>query len=221
MLGEDLELRGRLDEAEQTFNQALQVYSKDPLALCDQSAVYGDLAYTTEMRGNVQASLPLYQRAYDGYAKCSGADSHGALNEQEFLAGALMKLGRAKDALPMMEASMPIWRKINGDSPDLAEPLYFLSRAYVETGHFEEAEKGAKEMNAVQAGKVASTDRRFGATHLIWAKALAGQQKYAEALPHAEMAAKLLANAVSPGGKLMAAEAHQVLLDIQAKMHHS
>jgi eukaryotic-like serine/threonine-protein kinase len=221
MLGEDLELRGSLDEAEQTFNQALQVYSKDPLALCDQSAVYGDLAYTTEMRGNVQASLPLYQRAYDGYTKCSGVDSQGALTEQEFMAGALMKLGRAKDALPMMEASMPIWRKINGDSPDLSEPLYFLSRAYVETGHFEEAEKGAKEMNAVQAGKVAPEDRRFGATHLIWAQALVGQHKYEEALPHAEAADKLLAKAVSPGAKAMGAEAHQVLLDIQAKLHHS
>ena len=46
-LGQDLELRGRLDEAEQAFNGALQVYGQDPLALCDQSEVYGDLAYVT------------------------------------------------------------------------------------------------------------------------------------------------------------------------------
>lgn len=74
MLGEDLELRGQLDEAERAFRQALQVYGQDPLALCDQSAVYGDLAYVTEMRGDVPASLPINQCAYDGYAKCSGAD---------------------------------------------------------------------------------------------------------------------------------------------------
>ena len=56
-LGEDLQLRGRLDEAEQKFNAALDVYSTDPLALCDKSAVLGDLAYVKEMRGDVQAAL--------------------------------------------------------------------------------------------------------------------------------------------------------------------
>ena len=218
-LGEDLQLRGRLDEAEKNFNAALDVYSKDPLALCDQSEVFGDLAYVTEMRGNVQAALLLYDRAYNGYKACTGADSFGALNEQEFLAGALMKLGRAKEALPLMEAAIPTWRKIDGETPELAEPLYFLSRAYVETGHFAEAEEGAKEMQAVQEGKVAATDRRFGATNLIWARALMGQHKYQEALPHAQIADKLLLNAVSPGAKAMRAEAHQVLLDVQTRVH--
>jgi tetratricopeptide (TPR) repeat protein len=218
MLGEDLELRGRLDEAEQNFNAVLDVYSKDPLALCDQSEVYGDLAYTKEMRGEVQAAVPIYERAYDGYKRCTGPDSSGALTEQEFMAGALMKLGRAKEALPMMESAMPTWRKLDGETPALSEPLYFLSRAYVETGHFEEGEKGAQEMMAVQEGKVAATDRRFGATHLIWARALAGQHKYQEALPHAEMAAKLLAGAISPGAKVMGSEAEQVLADIKAKL---
>jgi serine/threonine-protein kinase len=218
-LGEDLELRGQLDEAERAFNEALQVYSQDPLALCEQSEVYGDLAYVTEMRGNVSASIPVYQRAYDGYAKCSGAESRGALTEQEYMAGALMKLGRATEALPMMESAMPAWRKMLGSSPDLAEPLYFLSKAYVETGHFEQGEKVAAELVAVQEGKVAPTDRRFGASHLLWAQALVGQHRDREALPHAEIADKLLAmGAVSAGGKLMGAEAHQVLVDIQSRL---
>jgi serine/threonine-protein kinase len=218
-LGQDLELRGRLDEAERAFNEALQVYAKDPAALCEQSEVYGDLAYLTEQRGNVAASISVYQRAYDGYAKCSGAESRGALTEQEYMAGALMKLGRAKEALPMMEAAMPAWRKMLGSSPDLAEPLYFLSKAYVETGHFEQGEKVAAELVAVQEGKVAPTDRRFGASHLLWAQALVGQHRDREALPHAEIADKLLAmGAVSPGGKLMGAEAHQVLVEIQSRL---
>ena len=122
-LGEDLELRGRLDEAEQMFNQTLQVYSQDPSTLCEQSEIFGELAYIKDMRGDVPASLPLYQRAWDGYKACSGAESRGALTEQEYLAGALIKLGRAREALPMMEAAMPPLRKILGTSPDLAEPL--------------------------------------------------------------------------------------------------
>ena len=218
-LGEDLELRGRLDEAEQAFNQALEVYGRDPFALCEQSEAYGDLAYVKEQRGDIQASVPLYQRAYDGYSKCSGAQSRGALTEEEFLAGALMKLGKAKDALPMMETTMPTWRKLLGQSPDLAEPLYFLTKAYVETGHYNEAEKVASEMVAIQEGKVAPTDRRFGASHLLWARALIGQHRDQEALPHAEVADKLLAaNAVSSGGKLMGVEAHQLLLSLQSRL---
>jgi serine/threonine-protein kinase len=218
-LGQDLELRGMLDEAEKTFNQALDVYAKDPAALCEQSEVYGDLGYVHEMDNEVPASVPLYQRAYDGYTQCSGANSRGALTEQEFLAGALMKLGKAKDALPLMEAAMPTWRKILGDSPDLAEPLYFLSKAYIETGHYQEGEKVAKELMAVQEGRVAPTDRRIGASQMMWARALAGQGRYKEALPHAEIADKLLATGVvSPGAIQMHADAHQVLLEVQAKL---
>ena len=86
------------------------------------------------------------------------------------------------------------------------------------SGVDEEALACAQEMQTVQQGKIAPTDRRMGGVHLIWAEALAGQHKYAEALPHAEQAEKLLtANAVSPGAKAMGAEAHQLLLDVRAK----
>ena len=92
----------------------------------------------------------------------------------------------------MMETAMPAWRKLLGSSPDLAEPLYFLSKAYVDTGHFQEGEKIAEELVAVQEGKVAPTDRRFGASHLIWAERWPGSIAIQEALPHAEIADKLL-----------------------------
>jgi eukaryotic-like serine/threonine-protein kinase len=217
-LADDLDLRGRLDEAEYWYKQALAIYEQDPLALCDQSETYGDLGSVTEMRGDVQASLPLYQRAYEGYKACSGSESRGALDEIDYRAGALIKLGRAKEAVPLLEAAMPAWRRIAPNSPDLAEPLYYLSRAYVQTGRYQDGEKMAQELVACQEGKVAPTDRRFGASHMIWAEALAGQHRYQDALPHAQIADKLLAiNAVSAGAKQMEAEAHQVLLDVQSK----
>ncbi len=218
-LGSDLELRGQLDEAETAFNQTLQVYDRDPFALCEQSDVYGDLAYVKEMRGDVPASLPLYQRAYEGYSRCSGAGSRGALTEQEYWAGALMKLGRAKEALVMMEPAMPAWRKTLGSSPDLSEPLFFLAKAYVGTGRFEDGEKAAREMLAVQEGKIAPTDRRMGASQMLLAEALVGEHRDQDALPHAEIADRLLAlNAVSAGAKLMTAEARQVLVGIQTRL---
>jgi len=220
-LAEDLELRGRVDDAEKAFRETLRVYGSDPAALCEQSAVYGELAWLRETGGDAPASVPFYQKAYDGYKACSGAESRGALMEQAYFAGALVKLGQPQRALAMMEGAMPAWRKLLGSSPDLAEPLNFLALAYLGTGHYAEAEKAAKEMVDVQSGKVAPTDRRFGASHLLWARALAGQHRYRQALPHAEIADKLLAmNAVSVGARRMGAEAHQLLLELRATLRN-
>jgi serine/threonine protein kinase len=217
-LGSDLELRGQIQDAQQVFRRALAVYAQDPAALCEQSEVLGDLAYSYQMNGDPAASLPLYQKSYEGYTTCSGPDSRGALTEQEFLAGVLVKTGRQAEALAMMEKAMPVWRKLEGTSPDLAEPLNFLTLAELANGHWEQAERHAQEMVEIQTGKVEASDRRFGASHLLWARALAGQKRFSEALPHAEIADRLLArNAVSVGAKQSSAEAHQLLLDIQSK----
>jgi hypothetical protein len=133
-----------------------------------------------------------------------------------------MKLGRSQEALPMIVQSMPAWRRILGDSADLSEPLYFLAEANDETGHFEDAEAAVKEAIAVQTGKIAPTDRRFGALDWLWARALVGEHRYRDALPHAENADRLLvSSAVSPGAKKTAAEAHQLLLDIQSHLASS
>jgi hypothetical protein len=119
----------------------------------------------------------------------------------------------------MMETAMPIWRKMLGSSPDLAEPLNFLALADVETGHYPEGEKAAQEMVEVQTGKVEASDRRFGASHLLWARALAGQGRYREALPHAEIADTLLTKgAVSAGAKKAGSDVHNELLEIQSKL---
>jgi hypothetical protein len=136
------------------------------------------------------------------------------------MASVLMKLGRAREALPIMQATLPAWRKLDGKSADFAEPLWYYARANLANGNFAEAEKAAIELDGVQKGKIAPTDRRMGASNMLLAEALAGQHRYAEALPHAVIADQLLyTTAVSPGAKLMGNEAHQTLIDIQAKVH--
>lgn len=218
-LGTDLEWRGRLDEAEPIFNQALQLYLKDPLAVCDQSAVYSRLAVLQDTRGFVKESLPLYQRAYDGYKTCSGPESLGALEQEAHIAGALIKLGRAREAVPMLENTVPAWRKIVGSGPQLSDPLCLLSRGYLELGRYAEAEKAAKEAVDIQGGRIAPADRRIGTSHLMWARALVGQGRYQEALPHAQIADTLLAkNAVSVSAKQAASEANAVLASVQSKL---
>lgn len=218
-LGTDLEWRGRLDEAEPIFNQALQMYLKDPLAVCDQSAVYSRLGSLQDARGFVRESLSLYQRAYDGYKTCSGPDSLGMLEQQAHIADALIKLDRAQEAVPMLEKTLPAWRKIVGSGPQLSEPLCLLSQGYIELGRYPEAERAASEAVNIEGGRIAPTDSRFGASHLMWARALVGQGRYQEALPHAQIADTLLTkNADSVSAKQAASEAHQVLTDVQFKL---
>ena len=80
------------------------------------------------------------------------------------------------------------------------------------------ARAGAAAVSVLQTALTKASESPVSLYHLGMAEALAGQHKYAEALPHAEQADKLLtANAVSPGAKAMGAEAHQLLLDVRAK----
>ena len=219
MLASDFEERGRLDEAEQLIHEAIAIYGHEPYAICDQSEMYADLAYISGARGDVEASLPLYQKAYEGYKACSGPDNKGTLVVEDYMAGAMIKLGRAKEAVAMLEASMPAWRKVAGSSPDLANPLHYLAVGYVDTGQYAQAEKTAEELVKVQEGKVAPDDHRMGSSQLVWARALAGEHRYQEALPHAEIADRVLAQTVlSPSQKQTSSDAHVVLLDIQSKL---
>ncbi len=218
MLAEDFEGRGRLDDAEHLIGEDIAIYSHEPYAMCDQSQMYEDLGYIEVSRGNIEASLPLYQTAYDGLKACSGPDAKNTLMVQDLLAGAMLRLGQAKTALPMLEASLPAWKKIAGSSPDLFVPMYYLSRAYVQTGRYSEGETVAKELAALLEGKIRPTDRRIGVTQMVWARALAGQHLYQEALPHAEIASRVLVNGAVPYTKQLDSEAHQVLLDLQSKL---
>jgi eukaryotic-like serine/threonine-protein kinase len=216
-LGWDLKNRERYAESEAAYNRALAVYMKDAEAKCDQSAVYGELAAVKDLGGDPQGSLPLYSQAYEGVKACEGADSRSALEQQDRMAGAMIKVGRAREALPLLESILPAWRKVAGTSPDMAEPLSYLTRAYVATGRFADAERSAKEFFAVQDGKVAPMDRRIGEAQLLWARALMGEHREAEAVPHAQAAVKLLNGGVSDDAKQMDAQAQMVLRQLEAR----
>jgi len=218
-LAEDLEVRGDMKTSATAFNEVLAVYKDDPAALCEQSDVYQELAWAAEMQGDHAGNLQLIQKSVEGYLRCAGPDSIGTLTAREFLAGALVKVGRAPEALALMNEDLPKWRKLIGTSQAFDEPLNFMIMAELATGHAAEAEAHAREMVAVQTGKVNPRDRRVGVSHLLWAKALILQGRYAEALPHARIADDLLQrNAVSLGAKSVMAEAHQVLSDLQSRL---
>ena len=180
--------------------------------------MYEDLAFISVSRGDIKSSLPLYRKAYEGLKECSGPDKKNTLMVQALLAGAMVRLGQSKAVVPILESSLPAWKKVSGGTPDMFPPLYYLSRAYVDTGRYADGATTAAELLTCLEGKVSATDRRIGTTQMIWAKALAGEQRYKEALPHAEIAAKLTANRSTPYTQQVGAEARQVLADIQSKI---
>lgn len=219
MLASDYEELGQLEEAGKLIQQAIAIYGNEPYAICDQSEMYADLGYIQGAGGNAAASLPLYQKAWEGDKACLGPGNRQTLVVQDFMTGAMIETGHAKEALPILEASMPAWRKSAGESPDLANPLNFLAMAYLATGDYLHAETTAEELVKVQEGKVAPDDHRMGLSQLKWAQALVGQHRYKEALPHAVVADRILVKVVhSEGQKRTSATAHQVLMDIQTKL---
>jgi len=102
-------------------------------------------------------------------------------------------------------------------SPDLGDPFYFLVQGYLATGRYQDAEKTAKVLVDLQTGKVAPTDRRFGIAHLFWARALAGQNRYEDALRTPRLPTSYSRLMQSWPNKL-GVEAHQLLLDIKSRL---
>ena len=217
-LGTDLEMRIRTNEAEPLYYEALKIYSEDPLSLCEQSAVYGDLAYLTDVRAKTQESLPLYQRSLDGFKACSGADSRDAISVIAYMAGALMELGRVKEAVPLLDGALPAWRRTQGSGQSIEELPMYLSQAYVEVGRFKEAEAICEQMTASEGGRIDPNSRHVGAMNLTWALALVGQHRYKEALPHAEIAARTLTDTTVPAEIPYNNKAREVLLETQSKL---
>jgi serine/threonine protein kinase len=217
---EDLQERGQADEAEALQNQVLSIFNKEPYPVCDQALVYRDLLFIHNQRHDFTGGLAMAQKAYDAQKICYGADSLTALSTQGFVASQMLALGRAAEVIPMLEASLPAWRKAVGpDSSHMANPLLFLSRAYVKTGNFTKAQTTAQELVRVLQGKINPHSAEMGVSQMVLAQAFAGQKRYREALFHAQIAADAFSpDAKSPGERDNGARARALLLDMQAKV---
>jgi serine/threonine protein kinase/tetratricopeptide (TPR) repeat protein len=215
-----LEQRGRLKEAAPVLQQAIAIFKTEPYAVCDEAESDGDLAYVKGATGDAQGSVYLFERAYLDLKSCSGPDTRPTLMMQAHLASAMLKNHRASAVVPMLEASMPAWRRLSGDSPDLSNPLIFLARAYLANGDFAKAETTAAETVRVQSGKVDAKTYRMGVSQLVWAQALAAEGRPQEALVHSEQAVLGLSvnPALTAGQKQTNADAAALLSKLQVSL---
>ena len=210
-LGSVLYMRGLPLEAKPIFEELLPIYEADPLARCDRAEVYSWLGWIRSTTGDISGSLPLFSKAYEGYSVCSGPDSRDAIDQLPYWADALIRLGRAPEAVSMLERALPAWRRVVGESTDRAALLYFLARGYVAVARFADAERAATDYLGRVEGKLPPTHRMVGVGHLVLGESLAAQGRYREALPHATLAVDLLVNsAVSAYSRALGAEATQL-----------
>lgn len=220
-LAEVLGPRGRLEEEDRLTRESLEIYNREPYAICDQANANEHLALIHNQQNDFQGSLTLVRQAYDGYRKCAGEDSRDALEVQGYLAAAMIRVGRSREVIPMLEASLPKWIKIVGpDSDALATPLLFLTNAYLEDKDFLKAEETAKTLVRVEKERINPLSAQMGVCQFAWARALAGQRRYKDALTHAELAEKAFTNenSKSPGTRNNAAKTHALLLDLRSKL---
>jgi serine/threonine protein kinase/tetratricopeptide (TPR) repeat protein len=217
-LADDLKGRGRISEAELLFQKLLVLLKQDPLTLCDQASVYLELAWIRDFDGNLNGSLEYYKQALGDYSQCSGTESQGYLLAQADQLGELTKAGRAQEGIEAMERSIPARRKLLKNGGQLLGALYVLATAYVDVGRYKDAETIANELIAMQAGRATAPFRPAGVAHLVMARALIGERRYRDALPHAQLAATLLNNGTTPSAKSNEALANKVLADVQEEL---
>ncbi|MEO6803405.1 MAG: serine/threonine-protein kinase [Granulicella sp.] len=212
-----LEQRGRLNDAAPILQQAIAIFGREPYAVCDEAESNGDLAFVKGAMGDQQGSVQIFGRAYDGLKSCSGPDTRPTLMMQAHLASAMLKNHQADAVVPMLEASMPAWRHLSGDSPDLSNPLIFLARAYLAKGDFPRAEATAAETVRVQSGKISEKTYRMGVSQLVWAQALSAENRPQEALTHCRLAIVGLSAspALTAGQKQANADAQKLLEKLQ------
>jgi serine/threonine-protein kinase len=217
-LADYLSQRGDLNEAQADEEEVYGIYGREPYALCDQADTAVLLANIRYNRSDYAGALPLYKQGYEGFKTCAGPESLNALSLQVLMARDMLKLGQAQAVIPMLEAALPIWRKTFHDNTDIVAPLVFLSRAYIAAGQFRSAEGTIQEALKVQEGKVISNSTRVAVFELLWAQALVGEHRMADARLHAETADKEYAGIaiMTPAEKVYAAQAHQLALELRS-----
>jgi eukaryotic-like serine/threonine-protein kinase len=221
-LASTLEYRGHLDETRPLYFEALGLFNQDSMDVCDQSEVYGDLGYLNYLENDARDSLTYYQRSYDGYKACNGASSRDALSVLAYLGGSLVAVGRAQDAVRLLEGSWPDWEKIPGGYVSLSEFPSYLAIAYVATGQYPQAEKLTSAIIDAKRAKIVGEIQVY--PEYVLAEALAGEHRYRDALPHADVALRMFSRrnspvTLSPLGITMLGQAKKLDVDVRSHLN--
>jgi len=213
---------GALERARELFNQALMYYRQDPLALCDQSDVYYGLAGIRRMSGHIDEAVPLYRKSFEIYQTCAGPSDRETLRMGAYYAGAVAESTRPADAVQFLENAASVWKKtFEPDAPAWREYWHYMTVSYLAANRFSDAERSARTALGLceKWSKEPAKDRTVGMEHFELARALDGEKKYSEALPHAELAETILApTTVSEGAKKVLAQVRSLVQELRSRL---
>jgi serine/threonine-protein kinase len=211
--------RGKLDQAAQTYHEALRAYGQDPVEVCEEINVYGGLAFVSQMQGNVPEAASYDKRAYDSSLRCRGPEDQETLRLQTYWANTLIDEGKADEVLPALEGSLPLWRKtFSSKSSYLYDEYYTLARAYLKVGRYKDAEGFGREALSLMEPQRPAIDWTIGTSHSLIGQALAGEGHYTEAVHELELAESVYAaNQDSAGHIASLAKLRGYLEDARAK----
>jgi tetratricopeptide (TPR) repeat protein len=138
----------------------------------------------------------------------------------------LTDLGRAPEAVRLLEQSKSAWQKLPGPYTRWGVFAVALSNAYVAVGRYKDAEGLISTLvsTLTKAYEKQLASWSLGYPEYIWADSLVGQHRYAEALTHAENASKdwstiPTSTTISPEGSLRIANLNRLLVQIQARLN--
>jgi len=181
--------RGKLDQAAKEYNEALHAYGEDPVEVCDQVNTLVGLGYIGQMQGRPAEMAAYDQRAYDASVRCHGPEDPETLRLRTYWATAVIDEGDAAKALPVLEESLPVWRKaFPSNSFYLYDEFYALARAYLQVGRYKDAETFGREALGLMSPQRPATDWTIGTSHSLIGQALAGEGRYDDAVHELELA---------------------------------
>ena len=141
---------GRLDQAEQAYNRALQVLEHDPALADDYAIVLNNLGTLYAVRGDAKASLDCRKRALAIQQK--RGDPLAIARADGHLADAYLRLGRNKEAREHAHAAFSAMDELPAaTSSDKGSALVAYSYASCMTGHCTEGLAAAHRAHALAA----------------------------------------------------------------------
>lgn len=210
-----------LPAQEKLAQEAVSILRGEPWAICELAMAEGILGYLQHETGPPQASVQTYRDSWNGYKTCRGEDSHDALMAAGDLGRELVDAGETQKAISLLEPTLQKMNHVMGPTNlELMMSLSALSHAYVQEGQYQKAADLAARLFHMMDGKINPNSSQLGFVHLLWARALAGENKNAEALEQAKMADAAYRSVQNtlPAFIANAKRAHQLVLDLQAKL---
>ena len=180
-------VRGRNLEGEQLLKENLAVYNRQPYPACDLAATYVRLGNSYYVRGDYPDSFSAHNQSYQSYQKCNGSEGLNTIEVASNLARDMALVGRAKEAIALLESTLPIWQSKYGDNSDRFMPYKMLSQAYLVDGQFAKSADAAQEALRILRSTNGRNIAQQALCELYLARALQKQNRLGEAFQHAQL----------------------------------